>query len=81
MENQTKKIEYRVWLREQRLLRGYNQIEFAKLINISRSALCQIETGISNPSPRIMREIKRAFNENEVVVPEGVELPALAAQA
>ena len=73
-----KKQEYRIWLREQRFLRGYDQGEFSKLVGISRSALCQIENGNNKPSPATTREISRVLSEHEIVVPDGVELPALA---
>lgn len=37
--------------------RGYSQVEFARILGISRSYLSEIETGVKNPSLQLLESI------------------------
>ncbi|WP_397602237.1 helix-turn-helix domain-containing protein [Silvanigrella sp.] len=49
-------------LKEIRIARGLNQTEFANLIGISESAVCQYERGGRYPSAEILAKISSSLN-------------------
>lgn len=48
-------------IRRKREASGYNQADFARLVDLSPSWLSRIENGQANPSPDALRRIALAF--------------------
>ncbi len=44
---------------------GLNQSDFAKMLSISRSAICKIESGENNPSEQTLELIQQKFPVND----------------
>jgi DNA-binding XRE family transcriptional regulator len=44
-----------------RIVKGYNQTQFAKVVGISRGYLCEVESGRRVPSLKVMSSISQVL--------------------
>lgn len=51
-----------------RIMLGYDQAEFAKLLDISKSAVCKYERGGFHPRIKIARKIKNLAKKENIEI-------------
>ena len=68
------KVEFGEWVRQQRTARNWSQAELARESGLYRSLINNIENGVSEPAPKTLTALAKAFKYEAQYLFELIEL-------